>query len=140
MSRQGKYDKKNKKPSGTYLQVATNIQLPHNTWRHNCKLPLSEHILDWYGKTPEQAKWRRKVSQRMVTTLCDALNGRGKSKRTGIILDDNLPPSPTMAPVLSAGIPGATQRPNDAQSFNSKSQKDFGSSVPKTRVCSHRKA
>ena len=47
-------------PSGSYMQVATNLDL-QGRWKCTCKIPISEHKLDWYGRAQNHAEWRRKV-------------------------------------------------------------------------------
>ena len=58
-----KYDTRNSAPSGSYIQVATNvpIQDSKNIFGCRCKVGIDQHVLDWYGKTAERAEWRRKT-------------------------------------------------------------------------------
>ena len=70
------YDKSSKsKPSGSYLQLATTAKLSHKKWQCNCTIPIQEHVLDWYGRHPEQAEWRRKISVKFVKEVCNTIPG-----------------------------------------------------------------
>ena len=51
-----KYDTKNPRPSGSYIQVATNLHLPRRIWQCTCKVPMQEHALDWYGQTQHHSE------------------------------------------------------------------------------------
>ena len=68
-----KHDKDNALPSGSYIQVVTNEEIPHKAWQCGCKQSIQEHVLDWYGKTQEHANWRRKISSRLTAELCSKL-------------------------------------------------------------------
>ena len=70
------YDKSSKsKPSGSYLQLATTAKLSHKKWQCNCTIPIQDHTLDWYGRHPEQAEWRRKISVKFVKEVCNTIPG-----------------------------------------------------------------
>eukprot|EP00959_Pyramimonas_sp_CCMP1952_P226409 4733884-Pyramimonas_sp.AAC.1 len=62
-----KYDRTNKLPSGSYLQVAaTCTRIPTNRWRCACNIAgapaePTEHFLDWYGQGAQKAEWRNKT-------------------------------------------------------------------------------
>ena len=43
-----KYDKLSDAPSGSYIQVAANFQIP-TKWRCSCQCSMEKHALDWYG-------------------------------------------------------------------------------------------
>ena len=48
-----KFDSSQKKPSGSYLQLATTAKLSTRLWQCQCKVPIQEHFLDWYGRHPK---------------------------------------------------------------------------------------
>eukprot|EP00974_Lingulodinium_polyedra_P043212 4149312-Lingulodinium_polyedra.AAC.1 len=56
-----RYVKTSETPSGSYLQVSTNVTLPKKLWPCNCGIPIQEHALDWYGKTHDHAEWRHQI-------------------------------------------------------------------------------
>ena len=69
-----KYNTKDPRPSGSYLQVATTGKIPTNLWNCQCKVPIKEHYLDWYGRNQSQSDWRRTVSTKMTQEVCKALD------------------------------------------------------------------
>ena len=55
------YDTQCAAPSGSYIQVATTVQLPYRKFGCHCKIGSYQHKLDWHGKNADHAAWRRKV-------------------------------------------------------------------------------
>ena len=68
-----KYDEGNDKPSGYYITVATNFNIPLKQWSCVCKCSMDQHVLDWYGQTQQHADWRKKVRTRLITELCQQI-------------------------------------------------------------------
>eukprot|EP00959_Pyramimonas_sp_CCMP1952_P256217 5351438-Pyramimonas_sp.AAC.1 len=81
-----KYDRANKLPSGSYLQVATTCaRIPTNLWRCICNragkpADPTEHILDWYGQGAQKAEWRNETLVIMTARMVDQM-GLHKSQR-----------------------------------------------------------
>ena len=102
-----KYDQKDKRSSGSYMQVSTNLKLKRKKWTCKCSASFKSgkegHSLDWYGKTEHHGSWRRKVMQHLTAELVGALIGRtnsvllGKSGARQTILDGQTPAPPTPA-------------------------------------------
>ncbi len=69
-----KFDSSQPKPSGSYMQLATTATLPHKKWQCQCKVPIQDHILDWYGRHQTQADWRRKISIKFTKEICKVLD------------------------------------------------------------------
>ena len=88
-----KFDSKDPKPSGSYLQVATTSKIPLLQWQCNCKIPIKDHVLDWYGRHQEQSDWRRKISSKYVKEVCTVL-GVKPTVKVHAITDSVTPPSP----------------------------------------------
>ena len=65
-----KYNPSHGPPSGSYLQVATTKKVPPFTWSCNCKVPIQDHILDWYGRHQHQAEWRRSITIKYIRAVC----------------------------------------------------------------------
>ena len=57
-----KFNAKDPKPSGAYLQLATTAKVSQRQWQCNCRIPIQEHFLDWYGRGEPQAQWRKKIT------------------------------------------------------------------------------
>ena len=91
-----KFDNTQTKPSGSYLQLATNIKLSPKKWQCQCQVPIQDHILDWYGRHQTQAEWRKKISWKFTKEVCDTLIGvRGHAPQlVHAIQDDMTPPFP----------------------------------------------
>ena len=70
-----KFNKQDSKPSGSYIQVVTNMPLKYKLWACRCSIPIDQHSLDWYGKTQEHAEWRRSVKRKFCRELCSYLFG-----------------------------------------------------------------
>ena len=68
-----KFNRSEQQPSGSYLQVATNAKISPKKWQCQCKIPIQEHALDWYGREPERTIWRKKVTSKLIKELCNAL-------------------------------------------------------------------
>ena len=74
-----KFDKMQTQPSGSYLQVATNRAIRHR-WKCQCGLSIGQHKLDWYGRHPDKAAWRRKIYKKYSMAVCEQLfKGDGNS-------------------------------------------------------------
>eukprot|EP00959_Pyramimonas_sp_CCMP1952_P359667 7530990-Pyramimonas_sp.AAC.1 len=75
-----KYDRANRLPSGSYLQVATTCtRIPTNLWRCTCKTAgkpaqPTEHVLDWHGQGSQKAEWRNKTLAIMTARLIDQMD------------------------------------------------------------------
>ena len=46
----GKFDPSDKRPSGSYLQIATNHKVNFTLWKCTCNVSWYEHSLDCYGQ------------------------------------------------------------------------------------------
>ena len=77
-----RYDRSNKQPSGSYMQLATNATISSRMWQCNCNIPITDHVLDWYGRSQPQAEWRMKVAQQFTHEICEALHGTSVSVET----------------------------------------------------------
>ena len=55
-----KFNIKEPKPSGAYLQPATTAKVSTRQWQCNCRVPIQEHFPDWYGRGEPLAQWREK--------------------------------------------------------------------------------
>ena len=100
-----RFDVTQSKPSGSYFQLATNIQIDTRKWSCHCKIPIHDHILDWYGRSTEQADWRRKISVKLTKAVCSETSTCSKAVKrqafpTNDILDVNISPSPIDATTL----------------------------------------
>ena len=113
-----RYDKTSTVPSGAYLQFATN-QTNFNTrrWQCPCKLPISDHKLDWYDRNQANADWRRRMRALCVRDLCNALRIAASIYPTTTttmvhaIADDMSPPLPTVEPHTAAQADSAQPPP-----------------------------
>ena len=81
-----KFDNKSQSPSGSYLQLATNMPLDSRIWQCRCKISIQDHVLDWYGRSQEQAEWRKKISANYISKVC-------KLVKDNAIKDSKTPPS-----------------------------------------------
>ena len=68
-----KYDPKETKPSGSYLQIASTAKICSKTWQCNCNVKIEDHHLDWYGRQELRAEWRRRVAMDLLHEACKAL-------------------------------------------------------------------
>ena len=59
------FNKQDSKPSGSYIQVVTNMPIKYKLWACRCNIPIVQHSLDWYGKTLEHVEWRTSVKRRL---------------------------------------------------------------------------
>ena len=92
-----KFDKKQPKPSGSYLQLATNATLKKQ-WNCQCKIPIPDHIIDWYGRGEEQTEWRKQISLKYATEVGDALHLKDLCSTACHAIQDDVSFSlPTMA-------------------------------------------
>ena len=100
-----KFDPKDTNPSGAYLQVATTGNLGNARWQCTCRVPIQQHQLDWYGRSPERTEWRQKISAKYVKIVCNTLdlyrNVRPETV-THAILDDMTPSHPISEPLCAA--------------------------------------
>ena len=101
-----KFDVKDKRPSGSYLQVASTGKMSSNLWTCPCNLPIKDHYLDWYGRDQGHADWRRKINLKMIQEVCKALGLRGSAHPKMHAILDVIPlPSSISAPISSFPIP-----------------------------------
>lgn len=86
-----KVDPKQPKPRMAFLQLVTNGHMPFRLmWPCPCRIPISEHFFDWYGRHPDQAEWRKKVSEKYCKEVANTL----KLKSFSTIVDYVVPPLP----------------------------------------------
>ena len=76
-----KFDRASKKPSGSYIQIATTCtRVPVNLWKCNCgtagkpAIAINEHELDWYGHNALRAEWRNKTLATLTARLIDQID------------------------------------------------------------------
>ena len=95
-----KWDSTSTKPSGSYVQIVTNMPVKH-TWHCKCKIPMEQHTLDWYGKTEQHAHWRRQMRMLAFQHMLTSMKGmplrrsthKPENKVTNITDVDSTPPS-----------------------------------------------
>ena len=69
-----KYNEQDTRPSGSYLQLATSMDIVEpKKYTCSCKCAMSEHTLDWYGRSPEQAAWRQRIRMKCIQIACDEI-------------------------------------------------------------------
>mgnify|MGYP001420148067 CR=1 FL=1 len=100
-----KFDAKDPRPSGSYLQFATTAKVSTRLGQCNCKLPITEHTLDWYGRSEAQAQWRQQVTFQFMEAVIQHIyaedvrtpctNSRRGPKGSLMIRDNMTPPFPT---------------------------------------------
>ena len=49
------------------------MKIPPRLFPCNCGIPITDHVLDRYGKTQRHADWRKRVSHFMTKRICDLL-------------------------------------------------------------------
>ena len=87
-----RYDKEDKKPSGSYLYIATNhVAAKHGQWKCKCGIPIADHVLDWYGREETRATWRQDVNAKVIEAICTKWLRNGHN--TAIIDSKSLPSS-----------------------------------------------
>eukprot|EP00959_Pyramimonas_sp_CCMP1952_P362235 7586443-Pyramimonas_sp.AAC.1 len=75
-----KYDRANRMPSGSYLQVATTCaRIPTSPWRYACNTAgapaePTEHSVDWYGQGAQKVEWRNRTLAIMTARLIDHMD------------------------------------------------------------------
>ena len=90
-----KFKESEPKPSGSYLWLAVNMHLDRGLWQCKCKCPMQEHKLDWYGRSTDQAEWRKRMTAKYIAIVCKLVRGNAAQSRTTIaILDRKTSPSP----------------------------------------------
>ena len=83
------------KPSGSYLQTATTEPIRTDKWKCECRVPLQDHELDWYGRHQTQSEWRLKVTQMLCKEVMDTIFGYCDDIKDvlHVIPEDMSPPS-----------------------------------------------
>jgi hypothetical protein len=98
---QDKFDTQNAKPSGSFLRLATNAKIDTRQFECKCKVQITDHILDWYGREQERAEWRKTMSSKYIKLVCDTLASTTPTFISCIILDDVISPSPIPASIAA---------------------------------------
>ena len=100
-----KFDKTQSKPSGSYLQLATNAPFKKQ-WNCQCKVAIPDHIIDWYGRGEEQTEWRKQISSKYATEVGDALHLKELCRTVCHAIQDDVTFSLPTTAGPGGGVPG----------------------------------
>ena len=74
-----RFNIKDPRPSGSYIQMLTNCNIPHTFATCKCRqdgkmIPISDHVLDWFhADTLEHRQWRQKAREVMMRVAFTAV-------------------------------------------------------------------
>ena len=91
-----KYDATQVKPSGSCMKLATTAKMSTRRWQCNCNVPIQDHVIDWYGRHQPKAEWRKKISDKYIAEVCNALglSGNGRQTTYSHAFQEDVVPSP----------------------------------------------
>ena len=84
------------------MSVATNHPM-HQRWPCRCKIPVTDHALDWHRREETRTQWRHSMMVKYTKKLCSVLNSNRPLAPTTLavtnqtplaIIDDKNPPFP----------------------------------------------